>query len=385
MNFLVINSGSSSLKFSYFQNEDCIISGMCEELGSDRSKLKYEANGKKESLSIPLPSHADAISEIQKHLGDKIDFNKLEVIVHRVVHGGEEFKKPLIINKENLEKLKELNSLAPLHNPPNLLGLEVMMKLVPNAVQIAVFDTAFHSTLPEKAFLYGIPYEFYKKYHIRKFGFHGSSHAFVFSEAKRILNHAPSRVITAHLGNGSSLCAIKDGKSVDTTMGFTPLEGTMMGTRSGTIDPAIVTFLMTKENLSISEVEKTLNKKSGLLGLSELTSDMRILEEQIETHPGAKRAISVFCYHLTKFIGSYCAVLNGLDVLVFTGGIGEKSPIVRKSVCKELTYLGLELDEEKNLKNYGEISTQSSKVKVLVIKTNEELEMVREAKALLKK
>jgi len=258
------------------------------------------------------------------------------------------------------------------------------MELIPSAKQIAIFDTAFHSTLPEKAFLYGIPYEFYKKYHIRRFGFHGSSHAFVYSEAKRIIGNNPSRVITAHLGNGSSLCAIRDGKSVDTTMGFTPLEGTLMGTRSGTIDPAIVTFLMSRENLSIPDVEKLLNKKSGLLGLSELTSDMRILEDQIETHSGAKRAISVFCYHLVKFIGSYSAVLNGLDVLVFTGGIGEKSPIVRRAVCKELAYLGLEIDEEKNLKNAQEISTTDSKVKVLVIKTNEELEMVREAKSLLK-
>jgi acetate kinase len=383
MDFLVINSGSSSLKFSYFQNEDCVIFGVCEEINSDRSRMKYEINGKKEVLTFPIHTHKDAINEIKSRLGDKIDFSKIKVIVHRVVHGGEEFRSPLIVTKENLVKLKELNSLAPLHNPPNLLGIEVMMEIVPFATQIAVFDTAFHSTLPEKAFLYGIPYELYKKYHIRRFGFHGSSHAFVLSEAKKILGDKCSRVITAHLGNGSSLCAIKDGKSIDTTMGFTPLEGTIMGTRSGTIDPAIVTYLMAKENLSIADVEKLLNKKSGLLGLSELTSDMRILEEQIETHHGAKRAIGVFCYHLVKFIGSYSAVLNGLDVLVFTGGIGEKSPIVRRSVCKELAYLGLEIDEEKNSKNAFEISSPKSKVKVLVIKTNEELEMVREAKRLI--
>ena len=383
MNFLVINSGSSSLKFSYFEDENCVISGLCEELNSDRSRMKWEINGKKEAENIVMHTHKDAINEIQSRLGDKINFNTIEVVVHRVVHGGEEFRVPLVVTKENLQKLNELNSLAPLHNPPNLLGIEVMMELIPSAMQIAIFDTAFHATLPEKAFLYGIPYEFYKKYHIRRFGFHGSSHAFVFSEAKKLFGSTPARVITAHLGNGSSLCAIENGKSVDTTMGFTPLEGTLMGTRSGTIDPAIVTFLMSKENLSISEVEKLLNKKSGLLGLSEITSDMRILESQIETHPGAKRAINVFCYHLVKFIGSYSAVLNGLDALIFTGGIGEKSPIVRNAVCKELAYLGLEIDEEKNSKNATEISSVNSKVKVFVIKTNEELEMVREAKRLL--
>jgi acetate kinase len=344
--------------------------------------MKWEIDGKKEAINLVMHTHKDAINEVRAKLGNIIDFAKIDVVVHRVVHGGEEFRSPLIVTKENLEKLQELNSLAPLHNPPNLLGIEVMMELVLGAKQIAIFDTAFHATLPQKAFLYGIPYEFYKKYHIRKFGFHGSSHAFVYSEAKKIAsNH--SRVITAHLGNGSSLCAIKDGKSVDTTMGFTPLEGTLMGTRSGTIDPAIVTFLMAKESLSISEVEKVLNKKSGLLGLSEITSDMRILESQLETHAGAKRAIEVFCYHLVKFIGSYAAVLNGLDVLVFTGGIGEKSPIVRRAVCKELAYLGVELDEEKNSKNEQEISAVNSKVKILVIKTNEELEMVREAKKLI--
>lgn len=381
MKTLVINAGSSSIKFQVFDNETVLLKAIVEEIGRDNSKIKISIPAKSE-ISIPLKNHVEAFNEIIKILREQFDLEDIECVAHRVVHGGETFRDTTLITEEIMDKLVELTPIAPLHNPPNIEGIQIMSKLLPNAKSVGVFDTSFHSTIPQEAYLYGIPYSWYKKHHIRKFGFHGTSHKYVSKEA--IKNYNPhSKIITCHLGSGSSICAIHNGQSIDTSMGFTPTQGSIMGTRCGLIDPSIPQYMMDIEKLSSKDVSDILNKKSGLLGLSEISSDMRILEDN-KDEPGAKRAIDVFCYRLKKLIGGYVTALDGLEILIFTAGIGENSPYIRKRICESFDYLGLKVDDERNNRNEEIISAKDSKVLVLMIKTNEELQMVREAKDLLK-
>jgi acetate kinase len=379
---LVINAGSSSVKFQVFNYENVILKGIVE-IGGVNSKIKISYPQKLELL-LDLKNHKEAFNQVVEILKKHVKIADIECVIHRVVHGGELFRSTVLITDEIVDKLVELTQLAPLHNPPNVEGIKLMTELMPNAKSVAVFDTAFHSTIPEHAYLYGIPYELYKKHKIRKFGFHGTSHKYVSIETIKKLNISNSRIISCHLGNGSSICAIKDGKSIDTSMGFTPMQGSIMGTRCGLIDPSIPQYLMDVEHLSSKEVSNMLNKKSGLLGLSEISSDMRILEEKIDD-PRAKRAIDVFCYRLKKLIGGYIIAFGGIDVIIFTGGIGENSALVRAEICNSLNFLGLELDIEKNKTSKEVISKDDSKVKAFVIRTNEELQMVREAIELLHK
>jgi len=380
---LVINAGSSSIKFQVFDDEKVLLKGLVEEIGLSSSKIKINYPQKSEMI-IALKNHAEALTQVITILKKYIKIEDIECVIHRVVHGGESFRSTVLITDEVVDKLVELTPLAPLHNPPNIEGIRLMKELLPKAKSIAVFDTAFHSTMPEHAYLYGIPYALYKKHKIRKFGFHGTSHKYVSKEAIKKLGMRHTRIISCHLGNGSSICAVRDGKSIDTSMGFTPMQGSIMGTRCGLIDPSIPQYLMEVENLSSKEVSNILNKKSGLLGLSEISSDMRILEERI-TEPGPKRAIEVFCYRLKKLIGGYIVALGGIDAIIFTGGIGENSSLVREDICNSLGFLGMKMDDDKNNSSQEIISTDSSKIKAFVIKTNEELEMVREAKELLGK
>ena len=381
MKTLVINAGSSSIKFQVFEDETVLLKAIVEEIGGDNSKIKISIPKKSEENML-LKNHAAAFKEIIRILKEHFTLEDIKCVAHRIVHGGETFRSTTLITEEIMDKLSELTPIAPLHNPPNIEGIKIMSKLLPHAKNVGIFDTAFHSTLPEQAYLYGIPYSWYTKYHIRKFGFHGTSHKYISQEA--IKRHKPnSRIITCHLGSGSSICAIKDGKSIDTSMGFTPTQGSIMGTRCGLIDPSIPQYMMNIADLSSKEVSDILNKKSGLIGLSEISSDMRILEDH-KTEPAAKRAIDVFCYRLKKLIGGYVAALDGLDILIFTAGIGENSPYIRKRICEQFGYLGLKIDELKNDRNEEVISSKDSKVLVLMIKTNEELQMVREAKELLR-
>ncbi len=380
---LVVNAGSSSIKFQVFDDETVLLRAIVEEIGSNHSKIKVSYPEKSE-LNLAIKNHAEALTQIIIVLKKYINIDDIECVIHRVVHGGELFRQTVLVTDDVVSKLVELIPLAPLHNPPNIEGIKITRELLPNIKTIAVFDTSFHSTLPEYAYLYGIPYSLYKKHHIRKFGFHGTSHKYVSNEAIIKFNLQNSKIISCHLGNGASICAIKDGTSIDISMGFTPTQGSIMGTRCGIIDPSIPPYLMDVEHLTPKEVGNILNKKSGLLGLSEISSDMRVLEERI-TEPGAKRAIDVFCYRLKKLIGGYIVALGGVDAIIFTGGIGENSSLVREEICNSLGFLGLKLDLEKNNASKELISANDSKIKAIIIKTNEELQMVREAKGLLSK
>lgn len=380
MKSLVINAGSSSIKFQEFEDEEVLISGIFEEIGNSNSKLKIKFNGKKEEIDSVFENHKDALMKLIEVLKEKNLFEGLDKVIHRVVHGGEKFKDVTLVDAKVVSELKELVPLAPLHNPANIQGIEVMMELLPGVKQIAIFDTAFHSTLPESAYLYGVPYKWYKEYHVRRYGFHGSSHKYVIGEAVKYVCKENSKIISCHLGNGASICAAFDGKSVDTSMGMTPLEGNLMGTRSGSIDPGIISYIKTQTGMNCEEITKILNKESGLKGLSELTSDMRPLEENMETCEKSRRAMGVYLQRLTRLVGAHLAVLGGVDAIVFTGGAGEKSAVIRKHIASKLAFLGIELDEAKNNKNDFEITTSESKVKFLVIPTNEELQMVRDAK-----
>ena len=391
MKSIVVNAGSSSVKFQVFNEEESILSGLCEGIGiKETSQIVLKENGQKEEIKVYMKNHEDAFAEIEKALRNRNLLEGVELVCHRIVHGGEEFSDATLLTEDVLEKLKELIPLAPLHNPANISGAENMMRILPNAKHVGIFDTAYHSTMPEKAYLYGVPYSWYREHKIRRYGFHGSSHQYVIGEAVKKLGIKNPKIISCHLGNGCSICATKDGKSVDTSMGFTPLEGLVMGTRSGTIDPAILTYMMELKNMTHKEIEKILNKDSGLLGLSEISSDMRVLEEAMKNDERAKRAIDIFCHKIIQTIGSYVAELNGIDAIVFTGGIGENDFIVRKIVCESLNYLGLTFDSEKNEETWkkgrqteGELSKEDSKIKVFVIPTNEELQMVRSATRIL--
>lgn len=398
MNVLVINCGSSSLKYQLIDSisENVLAKGLCERIAIDGSRIVYQpAGGEKEVTTAPMPTHTQAIqlvldALINKKSGVIQSLDEVGAVGHRIVHGGEKFASSTIIDDEVIKAIEACNELAPLHNPANLIGINACRKLMPDTPMVAVFDTAFHQTMPREAYLYGIPYEYYKKYKIRRYGFHGTSHSYVSHRAAELLGkpYEETKTIVCHLGNGASVCAIKNGKSVDTSMGLTPLEGLIMGTRSGDIDPAVLEFLQKKEGLDMSELMDMLNKKSGVLGLSELTSDFRDLEDACrDKNPDAMRAMEVFCYRVTKYIGAYAAAMNGVDAIAFTAGLGENNHNVRSLVCSYLGYLGITgLDEEQNQKR-GEdliISKPDSKVAVMVIPTNEELKIARETLALLK-
>ncbi|CUS88389.1 acetate/propionate family kinase [Candidatus Kryptobacter tengchongensis] len=386
MKVLVLNSGSSSIKYQFIQTStrEVLAKGQVERIGMDDAVLTHiRADGDTVKISAEILDHNIAIEYViavllSKNHGVIKDKSEIEAIGHRVVHGGETFSGSVLITDEVIEKIKENIELAPLHNPHNLRGILACKRLLPKTPQVAVFDTAFHQKMPEHAFIYGLPYELYKKYKIRRYGFHGTSHRYVSKRAGEILGvpFEQMRLITAHLGNGCSMSAVKYGISVDTTMGFTPLEGLLMGTRSGDLDPAVVLYIMSKEGLTMSEINALLNKHSGLLGISGISSDMReIINEMKNGNHRAKLAFEVFCYRVKKYIGAYAAVMGGVDAIVFTAGIGENSPDVRKKVCEGLEFLGIRIDDEKNNSPEKEkiITTDDSKVKVLVIPTNEEL------------
>ena len=396
MNVLVINCGSSSLKFQLInsESEEVLAKGLCERIGID-GRLTYQpAGGDKAVSDKAMPTHTEAIQFVIDALTDAEtgvvkSLDEIGAVGHRVVHGGEKFANSVVITEDVLKAIEECNDLAPLHNPANLIGINACQKLMPNTPMVAVFDTAFHQTMPEKAYLYGLPYEYYEKYGVRRYGFHGTSHSFVSKHAAEFLglDLDNSKIIVAHLGNGASISAVLNGKCVDTSMGLTPLEGLVMGTRSGDMDPAIMEYLAKKEDLDMAGVMNVLNKKSGVFGLSKgLSSDFRDLTAAMnDGNPYANAAIEVFCYRVAKYIGSYAAAMNGVDAIAFTAGIGENVAIVRQKVCECLEYLGVSLDQEAN-KLFGDdrlISTADSKVKVAVIPTNEELAIARETVALV--
>ena len=398
MNILVINCGSSSLKFQLInsESEEVIAKGLCERIGIEGSCLVYTPQGgEKQKTESPMADHTAAIKMVLDALTDEKtgvvkDLAEIGAVGHRIVHGGENFSQATIIDDEVIKAIEDCNDLAPLHNPANLIGIQACRALMPNIPMVCVFDTAFHQTMPEKAYLYGIPYEYYEKYKIRRYGFHGTSHSYVSKRAAQVLGakYEDLKLIVCHLGNGASVSAVKNGECVDTSMGLTPLEGLIMGTRSGDLDPAIIEFLCHKENKSVDEVLTILNKKSGVLGMSKnLSSDFRDLEDAyLAGDENAVRTMDAFCYRVAKYIGAYTAAMNGVDAICFTAGLGENSPFVRDKVCEYLGYLGVELDEEQNHKR-GEdliITTPRSRTKVLAIPTNEELAIARETAALVK-
>jgi acetate kinase len=387
---LVINSGSSSLKFQLFDNEDVLIKGMADEIGSERAFIKYSINGKEEKITEKIKTHKSALKDILDLIVDKNiieNLDEIKAIGHRAVHGGEDFKETVLIDDNVMKKIDELKELAPLHNPANLMGMKVCKELLPKAKQVAVFDTGFHSSMDKKTFLYGLPYEYYKKYGIRRYGFHGTSHHYVSKKASEIIkkDYNKLKIITCHMGNGSSIAAVLNGKSIDTSMGFTPLEGIIMGTRCGDIDPAIIPFLMKKEKLSVNEIDEILNKKSGLLGLFGKSSNVRVLwENEKKGNKRASLVLDILGYRIAKYIGAYAAAMNGVDVIVFTAGIGENAFYVRERILKQFGYLGLKLDKKKNKNNEIIITANDSKVKAMVIPTNEELQIARETLKIVK-
>lgn len=397
MNVLVINCGSSSLKFQLInsKSEEVIAKGLCERIGIEGGKMTYAPKGgEKEEKLIPMKDHTEAVKLVLDALTDEENgvvknLDEIGAVGHRIVHGGENFASSTIITDEVMAAIEGCNDLAPLHNPANLIGIRACRELMPSTPMTAVFDTAFHQTMPEEAYLYGIPYHYYEDYKVRRYGFHGTSHSYVSHRAAELLgkSYEDLKIIVCHLGNGASVSAVKNGKCVDTSMGLTPLEGLIMGTRSGDLDPAIVEFLCNKENKSVSEMMNVLNKESGVLGLSGgFSSDFRDLEKAY--HSGDKAAIrtmKAFAYRVAKYVGAYTAAMNGVDVICFTAGIGENNPLIRTMITSYLGYLGIALDENANAKR-GEdtlISTQDSRTKVFAIPTNEELAIARETAVLV--
>lgn len=397
MKILVINCGSSSLKYQLISmtDQEVLAKGICERIGIDGSKLTHSGAGKdKYVVENPMPDHKIAVKMVLDALVDEKvgvigNINEINAVGHRVLHGGKYYSDSIIVNDDVKKVIKDCFDLGPLHNPANLIGIDACEEAMPGVPQIAVFDTAFHQTMPPKAYLYAIPKEYYDKYSVRRYGFHGTSHSFV---SKRFMEYAGldkdnSKVIVCHMGNGASISAVVNGKCVDTSMGLTPLEGLIMGTRSGDIDPAIVEFIANKEGISVGDMLNILNKKSGVLGMSGISSDFRDLEKAAnEGNVDAINAQEAFAYRAAKYIGAYTAAMNGVDGIAFTAGVGENDAVIRKMTCKYLGYLGLEIDEDAN-KVRGEeavISTPSSKVKVCVIPTNEELAIAKETLALIK-
>ena len=395
MKILVVNCGSSSLKYQLIdsETEKALAVGLCERIGIDGRLNHRPAGGDKVVMEIALPNHEVAIQSVLAALTDAnhgviASLDEINAVGHRVVHGGEKFASSVIITDEVMAAIEECNDLAPLHNPANLIGINACKTIMPGVPMVAVFDTAFHQTMPKTAYLYGLPHEYYDKYKIRRYGFHGTSHSFVSKRTIEILglDKDNSKVIVCHLGNGASITAVKNGESVDTSMGLTPLEGLIMGTRSGDIDPAIIEFIAHKEGKSIDEIMNILNKKSGVYGMSGVSSDFRDLENaSAEGNELAQEAFEVFCYRVAKYVGGYVAAMNGVDAIAFTAGLGENDKRMRKYVCEYLGYLGIALDDAKNQVRGEEriISTEDSKVTVIVVPTNEELAIARETVALL--
>lgn len=397
MNVLVINCGSSSLKFQLIDSisEKVLAKGLCERIGIEGSRLVYQPEGgEKEVIESDMPNHSKAVGMVLDALvnektGVIKSLDEVGAVGHRIVHGGEKFASSTIITDEVIEAIKECNDLAPLHNPANLIGIDACKEHMPDTPMVGVFDTAFHQTMPEDAYIYGLPYEYYEKYKVRRYGFHGTSHSYVSKRVSEILDkpYDELKTIVCHLGNGASICAVNGGKSVDTSMGLTPLEGLIMGTRSGDIDPAIMEFIANKENMSMDEVMNVLNKKSGVYGITGFTSDFRdIMDAMAKGDKRAELAIHVFAYRVIKYIGAYAAVMNGVDAIAFTAGLGENNSYIRERICNSLEYLGVKIDKSLNETKQDEIiiSTPDSKVKVLVVATNEELKIARETLALLK-
>lgn len=397
MNVLVINCGSSSLKYQFINSdtEEVMAKGLCERIGIDGSQITYQPKGGDKEVTVtPMPDHTVAVQLVIDALtnaktGVVKSLSDIDAVGHRIVHGGEKFASSVVINDEVVKAIEECNDLAPLHNPANLIGINACKKLMPNVPMVAVFDTAFHQTMPPKAYLYGIPYEYYEKFKVRRYGFHGTSHDYVSTEAAKFLgkDRKDLKIIVCHLGNGASISAVKNGKSVDTSMGLTPLDGLIMGTRSGSIDPAIVTFLAGKLNTDADGVLEILNKKSGVYGLSKVSSDFRDLEKAYnEGNELAKVTLETFSYHVAKYIGAYAAAMNGVDVIAYTAGVGENTSIVRAMVGEYLEFLGTNVNPEKN-KMRGEtvvLSDPGSKVVTMVVPTNEELAICRETVRLVK-
>ncbi|SHH09212.1 acetate/propionate family kinase [Tepidibacter thalassicus] len=397
MNVLVINCGSSSLKYQLIdmENESVLAKGLAERIGIEGSVVKHQTTGKdKVTIEKPMKDHKDALEIVLNSIahpeyGAVKDMKEISAVGHRVVHGGEKFTTSVVITDEVKKGIEDCVELAPLHNPANLIGINACQEILPNVPMVAVFDTAFHQTMPKSSYLYGLPYELYEKYGIRRYGFHGTSHKYVSQRAAQMLNKniEDLKIVTCHLGNGASIAAVENGKCVDTSMGFTPLEGLIMGTRCGDIDPAIVPFLMEKEGLDADALNTLMNKKSGVLGMTGISSDFRDIEDAADNgDEKAITALDAYCKRVKKYIGSYMAEMGGLDVVLFTAGIGENSVAIREQVCKGLEGIGIKIDTEKN-KVRGEeriISTEDSKVKVLIVPTNEELMIARETAELVK-
>src|SRR6056297_1624566 len=396
MKILVLNSGSSSIKYQLFnmENEHVLMKGVVERIGIDGAFLEYEnEDGEEFKVESEIPDHSKGIELVIDSLLDEENgvldsMDEITAVGHRVVHGGEKFAHSTLISDEVVDKMEEVSELAPLHNPPNLAGIKVCKEMMPETPQVGVFDTAFHQSMPEEAYMYAIPYEYYEKYGVRRYGFHGTSHKFVAKKAAELIDKDPKdvKVITCHLGNGASVAAVDGGESVDTSMGLTPLEGLVMGTRSGDIDPAIIPFLMKKEGLEADEVDNILNKKSGLLGVSGVSNDSRDVKEAAKNgNERAELARKLFNYRVKKYIGSYAAAMGGVDAIVFTAGIGENAKDVRKDVMEDMEFLGVEIDEKANdvRGETREISTKDSKVKVFTIPTNEELVIARDTEEIV--
>ncbi|MEI0476341.1 acetate kinase [Brachyspira pulli] len=383
MNVLVINSGSSSIKYQLFAMPEAkvLAKGLLEKIGEETSALKHTAveKGKEKKIEQKVPDHKAGMALIFSLLTDKevgviSDMSEISGVGHRVVHGGEAFSKSTLITDEAIKAVEACCDIAPLHNPAGLQGIRACQEILKDVKMVAVFDTSFHQTIPEYAYMYAVPHEWYDKYKVRRYGFHGTSHKYVYAEFCKVNNKPNANVIVCHLGNGASVTAVKNGESVDTSMGLTPLEGLVMGTRSGDMDPAVVTFMMGKENLSAKEIDNIINKKSGLLGVSGVSNDMRNLEEAAKSNPKAELAIQMFCYRVKKYIGSYMAVLGHVDGIVFTGGIGENSAYIRGRILEGLDELGIKCDDDKNAKARGcaNFEKDGAPIKLYVIATDEE-------------
>ena len=397
MKTLVINCGSSSLKYQLIDmsTEECMVQGLVERIGIEGSVLTQKFEGReKYIINTEIKNHKEAIKLVLEALIDADNgviksMNEISAVGHRVVHGGEKYSDSVLINDEVLQSIKDCIVLAPLHNPPNIIGIEACKELMPNTPMVAVFDTAFHQTMPKHSYICPLPYELYKKYGIRKYGFHGTSHKYVSNKVAKVIGKdiKDLKIVTCHLGNGCSLAAVKNGKSVDTSMGFTPLAGVMMGTRSGSIDPSVISFLIEQHGYTIEEVDELLNKKSGVLGISGVSSDFRdVLAAAESGNERAKLALEIFYYKVRTQIAAYAGAMGGVDVIVFTAGIGENSSITRKEILKGLEFFGFELNEENNniRGKIQEISTEDSRVKVYVVPTNEELMIARDTAKLVK-
>ena len=391
----ILNAGSSSLKYQLInaKTSELKASGLVERIGID-GILKHEVGeNKKLTFELPIPTHKEAIELVLRILTNdetKVinSITEIEAIGHRVVHGGEYFKKSTLITEDVIDKIKKLIPLAPLHNPAHVIGIEICRELMPNVPNVATFDTAFHQTMPEENFLYAVPYGDYTEHHLRKYGFHGTSHYYVSNEAVKILNKKNSKIIVCHLGNGSSVCAVQDGKSISTSMGLTPLEGLIMGTRCGDIDAGVIPYLMERKGLDSNQIINYLNKKSGILGVSGISSDLReVIKASNDGDKRSKIAIEMLCSRIKKYLCSYAGLMHGVDAICFTAGIGENSDLIREKVCEGLDFMGIEIDTEKNkVRTHGirEINKESSKTKIFIIPTNEGLVMEKDTYNLVK-